>query len=58
MASKAHTSPSLGVLCDAMSDELLFEEGSCGASGGMGEAVDEVKNSSSERKRDPRARAA
>ena len=58
LARKTYTGPSLGVLCDAVPCKLLLEEGSCGAGGGMGEAMDEVEDSSSERKRDPRARAA
>ena len=58
LARKTCMGPSLGVLCDAVPYELLLEEGSCGAGGGMGEAVDEVEDSSSERKSDPWARAA
>ena len=40
---------------DAVLYEPLLEEGSCGAVGGMGDTVDEVEDSSSERKRDLRA---
>ena len=58
LASKTCSRPSLSVLCDAVPYKLLLENGSCGAAGGMGGAVDEVENSSSERKRDPRERAA
>ena len=38
--------------------ELLLEEGSCGTGRRMGETIDKVKDSTAERKWDPRARAA
>ena len=58
LAGETGTEPSLGVLHDAVLYKLLFEEGSCGTGGRMSEAVDEVEDSTAERKRDPRARAA
>ena len=57
LAGKTVMSPSLGVFCDAMSYKLLLEKGRCGMGGGMCKYVDEVKDLSSERKRDPKARA-
>ena len=58
LAGKTGMFPSLGILRDAMQYELLLEEGSCGMGGGIAEALDEVKESLSERKSDQRARAA
>ena len=58
LAGETVTGPSLGVLCDAVQCELLYEEGSCGMGGRMGEAMDKVEDSTAERKRDPRVRAA
>ena len=58
LAGETGMGPSLCVLRDAVPYKLLLEEGSCGTGGRMGEAVDKVEDSTAERKRDPRAKAA
>ena len=50
--------PSLGILRDTIPYKLLFEEGSCGTGRKMDKVMDKVEDSTTERKRDPRARAA
>ena len=58
LAEETGTGPSLCVNRDAVPYKLLLEEGSCRMGGRMGEAVDKVKDSTTEKKRNPRARAA
>ena len=58
LAWNAGTSPSLGVLRDAVPDELLLQEGRRSAGRRVSNSMDEVENSSTELKRNPRARAA
>ena len=52
LAGETGMGPSLGVFCDPMPYELLFEEGSCGTGRRMGEAIDKVKDLTAERQRD------
>ena len=58
LAGETGTGPSLGILHDAVPYQLLFKEGSCGMGRRLGKALDKVKDLTTERKRDPRARAA
>ena len=54
LAGDTGKGPNLGGLCDAVPCKLLLEEGSCRTGRRMGK----VEDSTVERKRDPRARAA
>ena len=54
----AGTSPSLGVLRNAVPDEVLLQEGHRRASRRVSEAMDEVEDMSTELKRNPRVRTA
>ena len=56
LAWNAGTSPRLGVLRDAVPDELLLQEGSCRAGGKMSEAMDEVADVTTKLERNPRTR--
>ena len=56
LAWNAGTSPRLGVLRDAVPDELLLQEGSCRAGRRMSEAMDEVEDVPTKLERNSRTR--